>query len=628
MTIPPIQVTQHHDGSQEELHSSMEESRAESQGSTAVESSLTMSPVILQPTVSSEEPSGSIPQSTGMTSADANDYPPPPRPKAPLSLNTTALAAVEALASPKSPNLRTPLSGPQLLSPPSASKLKFQEAIRKTINIQTAASHGYVWTNQQEPGIDVRKADYSHLKEELVIDVADYDRDRIRQFNFNNAEFLSYLEKDRPKWAKVRWINVNGLSWDVLRAIALKYDLHPLAIEDTMHTGSSTRPKAEFYENHLFLNLMLHSLLNDDQLPPELGSRRGSLISGFFGGRSQRPLDEEKTLAGAVDPEVQMSPLKRVNTEGLGHGIGVGTGGTGGRTSRTSKVKEMFQGAHPDDPTASVNRTKSDIARRTVNSLTKDYKVHVGSAQLNIFLMRDGTLISFFQRGAAGYVTGLFNRLRESQTLLRITEDPSMLVHNLLDLVSDHALEIVEEFRKRITFLEGQVLVKPMASTVRHLHVLSAELLLLKRTLSPLASVVRRVRDHQVLDAVALPGRSHHHHNSHRRYTDNSMYDSRHDSFSGEIKKEPFISRTAEIYLADVADHVDSVLSSIELFTALASNLVDFTFNMISYNSNTSMMTLTVVTVVFLPLTFWAGYFGKFLCLLRLSPSQLLIRLR
>jgi magnesium transporter len=55
-----------------------------------------------------------------------------------------------------------------------------------------------------------------------------------------------FLAHHRPEWSKVRWINVEGLSdMGVVHALATKYELHPLAIEDVLHT--TQRPKAEAY---------------------------------------------------------------------------------------------------------------------------------------------------------------------------------------------------------------------------------------------------------------------------------------------------------------------------------------------------------------------------------------------
>ena len=55
-----------------------------------------------------------------------------------------------------------------------------------------------------------------------------------------------FLAHHRPEWSAVRWINVDGLcDMDAIHALATKYDLHPLAIEDLLHV--SQRPKIEAY---------------------------------------------------------------------------------------------------------------------------------------------------------------------------------------------------------------------------------------------------------------------------------------------------------------------------------------------------------------------------------------------
>ena len=56
----------------------------------------------------------------------------------------------------------------------------------------------------------------------------------------------AFLVAHRPSWSKVRWIHVEGLEdHDTIRALAEKYQLHPLAIEDTL--DGQQRPKADDY---------------------------------------------------------------------------------------------------------------------------------------------------------------------------------------------------------------------------------------------------------------------------------------------------------------------------------------------------------------------------------------------
>ena len=56
----------------------------------------------------------------------------------------------------------------------------------------------------------------------------------------------AFLAEHRPEWSAVRWIDVGGLSdLGVVEALARKYRLHPLAVEDVLHVPQ--RPKCEAY---------------------------------------------------------------------------------------------------------------------------------------------------------------------------------------------------------------------------------------------------------------------------------------------------------------------------------------------------------------------------------------------
>jgi len=58
------------------------------------------------------------------------------------------------------------------------------------------------------------------------------------------ADIAAFLDLHRPSWTRVRWIHIEGLQdQGVIRAIAEKYQLHPLAIEDMFDSGH--RPKLE-----------------------------------------------------------------------------------------------------------------------------------------------------------------------------------------------------------------------------------------------------------------------------------------------------------------------------------------------------------------------------------------------
>ena len=146
-----------------------------------------------------------------------------------------------------------------------------------------------------EPGIDPRRpivdAQYNHIKQDCEIEIMDYSAIRNTTRKMGNEEFLQFmgdLESDelphRDPWVKVRWINIGGISWDVIKALSIKYsmftsfpfyplrltpqsiDLHPLALEDVFHGHARNRSKADYYSRHLFLRVLRHEVAQDDQL--------------------------------------------------------------------------------------------------------------------------------------------------------------------------------------------------------------------------------------------------------------------------------------------------------------------------------------------------------------------------
>lgn len=78
----------------------------------------------------------------------------------------------------------------------------------------------------------------------VFVTCIDYCPAQVRVMEVSNVE--EFVSEHRPPWAQVRWINVDGLSEPrVIQALAAKYELHPLAVDDMLHPG--TRPKVEPY---------------------------------------------------------------------------------------------------------------------------------------------------------------------------------------------------------------------------------------------------------------------------------------------------------------------------------------------------------------------------------------------
>ncbi|EJC98797.1 uncharacterized protein FOMMEDRAFT_149129 [Fomitiporia mediterranea MF3/22] len=475
---------------------------------------------------------------------------------------------------------------------------RFRAAVQKVIRMHRGSTALSLGGAGAEPGIDPRRAsaylNYGHIRQKCTIELVDYSSVRASFGKMENRGFTEFLmdprASARESWVKVRWINVGGVSWDVISSLAIKYDIHPLALEDVLHMrGTQARSKADYYLKHLFIRILRHTPALDDEeddknaretiapptitrLPrsssPDMMSKHGDSYESDSGEWS-----EDVTLAGSK------SLPKRV-----------------GSMRKAHAVVDIEQGKH--EPAR--GRTMSSLTRRrrvaetmTIEQLKRGERVNVDVIPFFIFLFRDGTVISINQSPDIDFTGPITARLRQRDTGLRATADPSLLVQSLLDLVVDQALEVVDKYQDKILKLEHDILIKPKMKTVRYLHILSGDLTLHKRTLEPIKTLVYGLRRYDVDRCAALINASNEGSNA-----------------ATPTKIEGFMSHKSKIYLADVHDHIDYIINSLDMFSSISENLINYTFNMASYEMNEVMRRLTMATIIFLPLTLLTGYFG------------------
>jgi magnesium transporter len=81
-----------------------------------------------------------------------------------------------------------------------------------------------------------------------VLKVVEYHEGELLERVVSSVEELPAC--DTP--GRIHWIEMNGTGHpELLRALGEKYHLHPLALEDVLHTGQ--RPKVEPYDHYLFI---------------------------------------------------------------------------------------------------------------------------------------------------------------------------------------------------------------------------------------------------------------------------------------------------------------------------------------------------------------------------------------
>jgi magnesium transporter len=97
-------------------------------------------------------------------------------------------------------------------------------------------------------GAGIEPQDYASLPSaggKALVSCIDYGPDLFRREDVTDLD--AFLAQHRPPECAVRWINVDGLAdLKVIEALARKYHIHPLAVEDVLHVPQ--RPKLDAFE--------------------------------------------------------------------------------------------------------------------------------------------------------------------------------------------------------------------------------------------------------------------------------------------------------------------------------------------------------------------------------------------
>jgi magnesium transporter len=160
-------------------------------------------------------------------------------------------------------------------------------------------------------------------------------------------------------------------------------------------------------------------------------------------------------------------------------------------------------------------------------------------------------------------------RIRSPQMRIRRMQ-ADFLAYALVDAIVDGYFAVIEKLGNDLDALEDEVMAQPTRGTLQRIHGIRRQLLQLHR-------LQWRQRD-----AVATLWRD--------------------ESFP--------ISEPVRVFLRDVYDHAFEVLDTIETFRDLSVGLMDVYLSAASNRLNEVMKTLTLVSTVFIPLTFIVGVYG------------------
>ena len=161
------------------------------------------------------------------------------------------------------------------------------------------------------------------------------------------------------------------------------------------------------------------------------------------------------------------------------------------------------------------------------------------------------------------------SRIEKSKGIIRKSR-ADYLAYALLDAIIDGFFPVLERYGEQIEDLEEEVIVKPTQQTLQKIYKIRRELLQLRRAIWPQRDVISSL-----------------------------MRD------SGEL-----IGDEVRIYLRDCYDHAVQVIDMVETYRELTAGLMDVYLSAVSNKMNEIMKLLTVVSSIFIPLTFVAGIYG------------------
>lgn len=193
--------------------------------------------------------------------------------------------------------------------------------------------------------------------------------------------------------------------------------------------------------------------------------------------------------------------------------------------------------------------------------------LEVETEQVSIFV-GDRYIISF-QEKETDLFAAVRERLEAAKGRLR-KRGADYLAYALLDAVVDHYFEILDNIEEVLDNLESEILTQPGNHCKAQIHGLKLNSLYMRKHITPLREAVAQF--------------------------------SRCDA--------PIIQSETGLFLRDLYDHVVRVVDMLETQRDLLNGLYDLYLSGISYKMNNVMQILTIISTIFIPLTFLAGIYG------------------
>jgi len=191
----------------------------------------------------------------------------------------------------------------------------------------------------------------------------------------------------------------------------------------------------------------------------------------------------------------------------------------------------------------------------------------LSSEQVSLFLGRS-TLLSF-QDSINPVFESIYHRIEIPGSRLR-THDVSFLLHALMDAIVDSYFPALESYGECLEELDDELRARPAPNTLQRIHEVKRNLVLLRRSIWPMRELVAHL----------------------------------------QRDKHECLSETTLTYFRDVYDHCAQIIDLLETYREIAAALTETYMAVVSNRMNEIMKVLTVITTIFIPLSFLAGVYG------------------
>jgi magnesium transporter len=184
-------------------------------------------------------------------------------------------------------------------------------------------------------------------------------------------------------------------------------------------------------------------------------------------------------------------------------------------------------------------------------------------------VMGDTYVISLQEDREGDVFDPIRNRLESAGGRTR-RSDADFLFYSLIDTVVDNYFLVLEKIGERVEALEDEITNEPTDDTLKKLYKLKQELIFIRKSVWPLREVISSL----------------------------------------EREETPLIRKETRKYIRDAYDHTIQVIDTTESYRDSMGSLLDIYLSSISNRTNDVVKVLTIISTIFMPLTFIAGVYG------------------